>query len=159
MAFRALYSLHGGAFPIRGYGITASEAFDRGDVVALDSSGTIIEPSADNADVLGYALEAVAAGAAQGPDTDTVLVVPFVSTIVYATTEVAGGGSPAVTDIGNDRDLDLNSGAWGIHATAGGTASTPQFRVVDIDTVRGEWHVVPNVAGVADVFQWYDGAV
>lgn len=160
MSFRAIYTIGGGAIPIKGYGITASEAFDRGDCVAWDASGTLVELSADNADVLGYALEAVSAGAALGPDTNTCLVVPFMHGVVYATTEVAEATqAPLVTDIGTNRDLDVSSGAWGIHATASGTGSTPNFRVVDVDTIRNEWHVVINPVVVAGVFQYIDGAV
>lgn len=160
MAFRALYTIGGGAIPVKGYGITASEAFDRGDVVAWDSSGTLVEPSDDSSDVLGYSLEVVASGASQGPDTSVCLVVPFIWGVVYATTEVAQTTqSPATTDIGTIRDLDLSSGDWGIHATSSGTSNTPQFRVVDVDTIRNEWHVVIAPAEIADVFQMIDAAV
>lgn len=160
MAFRALYNVGGGAIPVKGYGITASEAWDRGDVVAWDSSGTLIEPSDDSSDVLGYALGDVSNGAAQGPETDVALVVPFQWGVVYATTEVAQSSqAPVATDIGTIRDLDLSSGDWGIHATSSATANTPQFRVVDVDTIRNEWHVVIAPAEIADVYQYIDAAV
>lgn len=160
MAFRALYTVSGGAIPVKGYGITASEAWDRGDVVAWDSAGTLVEPSDDSSDILGYALEAVASGASLGPDTDVALIVPFIWGVVYATTEVANSANtPVTTDIGTIRDLDLDSGNWGIHATSSATANTPQFRVVDVDTTRNEWHVVIAPAEIADVFQMIDAAV
>lgn len=160
MAFRAVYTFDGGTPPIRGYGIASSENIDRGDVVAWNSSGVLTEPGGDANDVLGYCLESVSSGSAQGPVTDTALVVPFAYGVVYATTEVAQSSqSPAETDIGTIRDLDLSSSEWGIHATSSGTASTPQFRVVDVDTTRNEWHVVIAPLDVTDVFQWIDASV
>lgn len=160
MAFRALYTLSGGAVPVKGYTITASEAWDRGDCVAWDSAGTLVELAGDNADVLGYALEAVTGGASLGPRTTIALVVPFMHGVVYATTEVAEATqAPLVTDIGTNRDLDVSSGNWGIHATASATGATPNFRVVDVDLIRNEWHVVIAPDVVSAVFQWVDGAV
>ena len=160
MSFRALYSFHGGKIPVKGYTIAASEAFDRGDVVALNSDGKIAEAAAANADVVGYSLEGVTGGASLGPNTATVLVVPFIDGIVYATTEVAEASqAPAVTDIGTIRDLVVSSGAWGIAASASATAATPQFRVIDVDTIRNEWHVVIAPLEISDVFQMVDAAV
>ena len=160
MAFRAIYSVTGGKIPINGYGIAASEAFDRGDVVALNSDGVIAEAGAANADVYGYALEGVTGGASLGPKTTVVLVCPFVDGVVYATTEVAEASqAPLTTDIGTIRDLVVSSGAWGIAASASATAATPQFRVIDVDTIRNEWHVVIAPLEISDVFQMVDAAV
>lgn len=160
MAFRAIYTMTGGHIPVKGYAIASGESFDRGDCVAMDGAGAVAELSADNADVFGYALEAVSSGAALGPDTDTVLVVPFVWGVVYATTEVAQSTqAPVVGDIGAIRDLDVSSGEWGIHATSSATGATPQFRIIDVDLIRNEWHVVIAPAEVADVFQAIDAAV
>jgi hypothetical protein len=160
MAFRAIYSVTGGKIPIIGYGIAASEAFDRGDVVALNSSGVVAEAAAANADVYGYSLEGVSGGASLGPRSTVCLVVPFVDGVVYATTEVAEATqAPLVTDIGTIRDLVVSSGAWGIAAATASTAATPQFRVVDVDLIRNEWHVVIAPLDIADVFQRVDAEV
>lgn len=154
--FRAIYSLDGGAIPVHGYGIASGENFDPGDVVAWDSSGVLTEPAGDANDVLGYSLETVSSGSAQAVASDTAMVVPFIKDTVYAVSEPAQSSpSPAESDIGGQRDLDLSGGDWGIHTSSTGTASTPQFKIIDVDTVRNEWHVVVDPDSVT-AFQWYD---
>ena len=66
---------------------------------------------------------------------------------------------PAATDIGTDTELDLVSTVWGIDYNGNSTAATPQFRIVDIDTIRNEWHVVIEPVGIATVYQWLDAPV
>jgi len=159
--FRPLYTISGAPVFTKGYGITAAEAFQRGDVVALDASGTLVEPATDAVDVLGIALEDVAAGVSLGPQSDICLVAPFTADLVCAVKEVANlANTPLTTDIGNGRDLDVDgTNGWGIHATASATALTPQVRVIDIDTIRNEWHVVIDPITVAAVYQWISAAV
>lgn len=160
MAFRPLYTLSGAPPLCLGYGIAASEAWDRGDVLALNSAGALAEAASAAVDVYGVAAEGVTSGAALGPLTTVALVFPFTSDVVWAVNEAAEATqAPVTTDIGTIRDLVLSSGDWGIAASASGTSATPQFRVIDIDTVRNEWHVIVAPLELADVFQWHDAAV
>jgi hypothetical protein len=158
--FRAIYTLSGAPIFSKGWGIAASEDWSRGSVVAFNSSGVLAEPSADNADVLGIALEKAVSGATTGPLTTVCLVAPFTWDTVFAVKQTADlTVAPAVTDIGNDRDLELDgTNGWGIHASSSATAATPNFRIIDIDTIRNEWHVVPS-SRIGQVFQWIDANV
>jgi len=158
MAFRVLYTYHGGGVPTLGCGITAAETWDRGDIVVRVAAGTISEGADDSSDVLGVALEPVTTGAALGPDTNTALVSPFMPGVVYAVNSPSSQ-TFATANIGEQCDLDLVSGDWGILAGTSATANTPQFIIVDIDTVRNEAHVIIAPAGVADVFQTWDATV
>lgn len=158
--FRPVYTLSGASPLTRGFPIAASEAIDIGDVVALNTSGAIEEPTSDATEVLGICLEKITAGAATGVDTDTAIVQIFTEDVVYAVKQPAAlSATVEQADVGDPAELDLSSNQWGItDAGTAGTASTPQFKIVDIDAERGEYHVVIDVAGIADTYQWYDGA-
>ena len=142
--FRAIYSLSGGVPWSLSYTITASEAWSVGSVLTIAAAGTLTEAGDDSTDVAGISNEVVTAGASTGPITTLCSFTPFIYGVVYAVKEAAGlTNTPLVTDIGNDRDLDLDgTNGWGIHVSSGGTTDTPTFLVVDIDTIRDEWHVV-----------------
>lgn len=159
--FRAIYTLSGAPIFTKGYGIAASEAWSRGSVVAWNSAGALLEPTADNVDVLGISMEIVTAGAATGPLTSQCLVNPFNYDTVYAVKHVLDVTTAvAATDIGTTNDLDIDAtNGWGIKLGTSATAATPNFRVIDIDTTRNEFHVVINPIAVAAVFQWIDAAV
>lgn len=157
--WRAVYNFGGGVSPTFSYPIASSEDWQVGSVLAWNSSGALLDPSADNADVLGISRDIVVSGAATGPVTDRCGVIPFNYGTVYAVEEVAAAGTPLAADIGELRDLDLASTIWGILNTTSGDSATPHFRVVDIDTIRNEWHVVIAPLEVPDVFQWLDAAV
>ena len=158
--FRAIYTLSGNPFFTKGYGITASEAWSVNSVVALNSAGALAEPTADNVDVLGLAQETVTSGAATGPLTTVCLVLPFQWDTVFAVKHVlAPTTAVTTTSIGTNNDLDIDgTNGWGILLGTAATAATPNFRVIDIDTVRNEFHVViSNI--VTGVYQWIDAAV
>lgn len=159
--WRPLYTLSGAPFLTKEYTPDSALTCARWEPVAWASDGEIAVLSADNQDVLGLALEACTSGATGGPNSGKILVHPFNYDTVYAVKETADlTGAPVTTDIGNSRDLELDAtNGWGIHASSAATAATPNFRVIDIDTVRGEWHVVISPLDVADVFQWVDAIV
>lgn len=157
--FRALYALNGGLPTSFSYTITASEAWSVGSVLTMVAAGTLTEAGDDSTDVWGISNEVVTAGAATGPITNLCSVTPFTLGTVYAVKETVDlAGIPLITDIGNVRDLDLDgTNGWGIHASASATANTPNFRVVDFDSTRLEWHVVISPQDPVDVFQFFDG--
>lgn len=158
--FRAIYSFGAGVTHTKSYPIAASEDWSVGSVVAWNSSGALLDPTSDAADVLGISLETVVSGATQGPITDLCAVHPFQYDVVYAVKNAATlSDSPVALDIGSIHDLDLASTVWGLLIDTASTGSTPQFRVVGIDTIRDEWHVVIAPLEVTDVFQWIDAAV
>lgn len=159
--WRPLYTLSGAPFLTKEYTPDSAANIKKYEPVAWASDGEIVVLTADNADVLGLALEAVTSGASGGPNSTKVLVHPFNYDTVYAVKETADlTAVPLLTDLGNSRDLDVDAtNGWGIHASAAATAATPNFRVIDIDTVRNEWHVVISPLDVADVFQWIDAIV
>lgn len=159
--WRSLYQLGGGVTPTFSYGIVAAEAWSVGSVLEMVGAGTLQEAADDSTDVWGISLENVTAGAADGPVTDRVAVHPFTYGTVYATKEtVSLSNTPVAADIGEIRDLDLDStNGWGIHASSSATSNTPTFRIVDIDTTRNEWHVVIAPLELTDVFQFIDAAV
>lgn len=160
MAFRPLYTISGSSPYTLGYDIAASEAFNKGDVVVLNSAGAVAEGASDAVDVLGVAMEDVVAGLALGPVTDRVIVCPFTYDIVWACNMPSDTDHiPLATDIGTINDLDLVSGDWGILQGTASTGSTPQFRIVDIDAVRLEFHVIIAPVDITDVYQWIDAAV
>lgn len=159
--FRTLYNINGGGVAwTQSYGIASSEAWDVGAVLALNSDGALAEAADDSSDVWGLSLESVTSGAALGPVTDRCAVHPFQYGVVYACFNVSNlSDAPVATDIGTLADLDLSSSNWGILVDTAGTSNTPQFRVVDIDTIRNEWHVVIAPLELTDVFQTIDAAV
>ena len=67
--------------------------------------------------------------------------------------------TPVVNDIGTFIDLDLDSTVCGIITGTSSTSNTPNFKIVDIDTIRDEWHVVIAVDDQTPelVFQWIAG--
>ncbi len=159
--WRSLYAINGGMPLTLSYGITAAEAWSVGSVVEMEAAGTLKEAGDDSSDVWGLSLETVTAGAATGPTTDRCAVQPFQLGVVYGVKETLDLTQvPVVADIGELRDLDLDTtNGWGILASTSGGATTPHFRIVDIDTIRNEWHVIIAPLEVADVFQFVDAAV
>lgn len=158
--FRALYRLGGGLPPTFSYPIASSEDWTVGSVVAWNSSGALLDPTSDAADVLGISTDIVVSGATTGPITDRCGVIPFDYGTVFAVQNAATlTDTPAAADIGAIHVLDLASTVWGLLIDTAGTGSTPQFRCVDIDTIRAEWHVVIAPLETSDVFQWIDAAV
>lgn len=159
--WRPLYTLSGAPFLTKEYVPDAALTCARWEPVAWHADGDVVVLSADNQDVLGLALEACTSGATGGPKSNRILVHPFNYDTVYAVKETADlTAAPVQSDIGNSRDLELDAtNGWGIHASAAATAATPNFRVIDIDTVRNEWHVVISPLDIADVFQWVDAIV
>lgn len=158
--FRTLYTANGGVAHTLSYGIASSEAWAVGAVLALNSAGALAEAADDSSDVWGISLETVTAGAAGGPETARCAVHPFQYGAVYAVKNVNNlSDTPVATDIGTLADLDLDTSNWGILVDTAGTSNTPQFRIVDIDTIRNEWHVVIAPLELADVFQTTDAAV
>ncbi|MEK0325544.1 MAG: hypothetical protein QQN63_07550 [Nitrosopumilus sp.] len=159
--FRALYTLGGNSVvPTFSYGIAASEDWSVGSVVAWNASSVLIDPTDDSSDVLGISLDTVVSGVATGPVTDRCAVHPFMHGIVYAVKNVSvANDTPVVTDIGTFTDLDLDSTVWGIITGTSSTSNTPNFKIVDIDTIRDEWHVVIAVDDQTPelVFQWIAG--
>ncbi len=159
--WRALYTLGGNSvIPTFSYGIAASEDWSVGSVVAWNAASVLIDPTDDSSDVLGLSLDTVVSGAATGPVTDRVAIHPFMHGVVYAVKNVSiAGDTPAVTDIGTFVDLDLVSTEWGILIGTSSTANTPNFKVVDIDSTKLEWHVVIAVDDQTPelVFQWIAG--
>lgn len=157
--WRSLYTINGGTPLTLSYTIASSESWSVGSVVAWNSAGALFENTTDSTDNLGLSLETVTSGAGTGPNTTLCAVHPFTYGTVYAVKETLALGTPAVTDIGTIRDLDIDAtNGWGIH-TAGSGGSTPNFRVVDIDTTKNEWHVVIAPQDITDVFQFIDAAV
>lgn len=158
---RALYNIGGGVPLTLSYPIASSEAWSVGSVVGMNSAGALLEVADDSSDVWGLTLESVTAGAATGPITDLCAVTPFTYGVVYATKETTSlDNTPVAADIGEIRDLDLDgTNGWGIHASSSATSNTPTFRIVDIDTIRNEWHIVIAPLELTDVFQWIDAAV
>lgn len=149
--WRPLYTLSGASIRTMGFAIKAATAFVPGDIVALED-GTVKIASAANTEVLGIAMDTVVAGAATGVQTNRAIVHPFNYDTVYAVKDADGTHTAAVAHIGDAFELEVSSGTWGVaDAGTAGTAATPQFECVDIDTVRNEWHVVIRPqANVAD---------
>ena len=161
-SFRALYNFGGGSSVNRSYsyGIASSEDWTVGSVVAWNSSGVLLDPTTSAADVLGISTDIVVSGAATGPVTDRCGVIPFQYGTVYAVQDPTDTSQvPVAADIGSDTELDLVSTVWGIDFNGDSTSATPQFRIVDIDTTRLEWHVVIETVGIATVYQWHDAPV
>ncbi len=158
--WRAIYNMHGDKLPTFSYPIATSEAWSVGSVVAWNSAGALFENTTDSTDNLGLALETVSAGVNGGPITDLCSVIPFAYGVVYAVKNAANlSDTPVATDIGTIADLDLDAtNGWGILVDTGSTSGTPTFRIVDIDTIRNEWHVVIAPLEEIDVFQWLDAA-
>lgn len=156
MSIRPLYTLSGKAFTTKAYPPTAA-AIVKGAVVEL-SDGDISVPSGANAKVFGIALgTASAAGVVSGVDAVNMLVAIFDLDTVYAVTNTDDPTvtTPLAAHVGDGVDLHrASASSWGIDVGTAATASTPQFRIVDIDTVRGEWHVVVDPITVASRFQW-----
>lgn len=158
--FRALYAINGGVPLTLSYTIASSEAWAVGAVLAMNSAGALAEAADDSSDVWGISLETVTGGAATGPITDLCAVQPFTYGVVYAVKNVNNlADAPVAADIGEIADLDLDTNNWGILVGTSATSNTPNFRVVDIDTIRNEWHVVIAPLELTDVFQFIDAAV
>jgi len=155
-----LYTMSGAPFYTKGYAITASEDFAKHAVIVHDGAGAVAEAADDSSDVWGLALEKVVSGVSGGPQSDICLVHQFNYDTVYACKNVSDlTDVPVAADIGTIADLDLSDGYWGILVDTSATANTPQFRIVDIDTIRNEWHVIIAPLDVTDVFQPIDAAV
>ena len=172
MTFIPAFSLTG-QIPVLNYAVAGSEEWDVYDILALDAAAALLEPSGDNADILG------AAGASVGNTTvgqsDADELRPYLSALLtgkhepciimtYATvflTDNPSGtaNSAATTDIGTVNDLDLSGGEWGILLGTSVTAATPNFKTIDIERTRGLFLVVAEPTSPVDVFQFFDAAV
>lgn len=158
--FHPAYTISGATPFTLSIGITAAQAWVKGACVARVAAGTISELAADNADVLGAATGDVAAGLSLGPNTEDGGVYVFNSDTVFHTVDAADLTAPTATMLGEIADLDLGAAdQWGILQGTSGTGATPQFRIIDIDTVKAYYLVIPAPLEIADVFQWFDAAI
>lgn len=153
--WRPLYTLSGSAIRSYGFAIKSGAAFTPGEIVDLED-GEVDEAPASNVPVLGISLDTVVAGASTGPQTTRAIVHPFNLDTVYAVKDADGTATVAVAHVGDKFELDLVSGNWGVaDAGTSGTAATPQFECVDIDTVRNEWHVVMRPTAYFEDFDFW----
>jgi hypothetical protein len=172
MAFIPRFTLTGAPPLVRNYAITASQEWDVYDLVGLGAAAALIELTAANTDVLGSALGGVGNTTTGQSDADELRpylsplttgkhepVAIFIETTVFETDDYNNTGAAAVGDVGENVDLEVVGGNWGINNGTSATASTPNFRIVDIERTRGTYLVRPNPIVVAGVFQWYDAAV
>ncbi len=172
MSFTPRFTLTGGPFPVRAYGIAASEEWDVGDVLALNGARALAEAADATSDVIGAALTGVGNTTAGQSDADELRsylealttgkhepVALFAQFVVFETDDYNNTGAAAVADVGERADLEVVSGDWGINNGTSATANTPNFAIIDIEPVRGTYLVVPDIIAVAAVFQLYDAAV
>jgi len=142
----------------------AAQTWVQGAVLWALAAGTVDEADDDTSDVLGSSMEDVASGVSGGPNSATCMVAVMNADTVWRTVDAADLTAPTVAEIGALADLDLAAGSgatakWGILQGTAGTGSTPNFRIIDVDTVRLEYIVIPAPLEVADVFQMFDAAI
>ena len=172
MSFIPRMTLTGGMIPVRAYAITATQEWDVGDVLVLDAAGALGEAASATVDVLGAAITATGNVTTGQSDADELrpylaaLVTGkhepcaiFMNFVLFETDDYNDEGAAEVADIGTRADLELVSADWGINLGTSATGSTPQFALMDIIRKSLTYLVAPDMTTVADVFQWYDGAV
>lgn len=172
MSFIPRMTLHGGPYLVRNYGIAASEEWDVYDVLALNGDGALLEPTAADKDVVGAAI--TGAGNVTGGYSDADALRPYLSAVttgkhepvaifnrwtLFETDDYNSTGAATYADIGERADLELVTAAWGINNGTSGTASTPNFAIIDIRRVTGTYLVLPDPILVAATFQLFDGSV
>ncbi len=128
------YNMYGGAFPppIR-YALKASETFNVGDLVKLDSTPEVLELSgADDTPILGVAAES----AANVVESGFVMVWPGVTGAVFA---ITGDNAPVITDV--DNEYGYIQDGDGIYTLDGTETSNVVFYVVGVDIDRALYFV------------------
>lgn len=128
------YNLYGGAFPppIR-QALKASETFNVGDFVKIDSSEDILELSGtDDTPIYGVAAES----AANVVEAGFVMVWPAVTGAVFA---ITGDNAPVKNDI--DKEYGYVQDGDGIYTLDGTETSNVVFYVVSIDIDRALYFV------------------